>query len=122
LARTLEIVDAAGRDNVGLVVDLFHLWAGGNTWQEVADLDARRILGVHIGDGTVPEGPGWTENDRAALPGEGIAPLGEGVAAVHETGYDGVWSVEVFNPYLWERDPVLMAREMKRCAEALLAR
>jgi sugar phosphate isomerase/epimerase len=121
LAHTLEIVDAAGRDNVGLVIDLFHLWAGGNTWREVADLDAGQILGVHIGDGTEPRGPGWTENDRAALPGEGIAPLNEGVAAVRETGYDRVWSVEVFNPYLWERDPVQMAREMKRCAEALLA-
>ena len=121
LAHTLEVIDAAGRDNVGLVVDLFHLWAGGNTWREVADLDPRQILGVHIGDGMVPEGVGWTENDRAALPGEGIAPLDEGVAAVRETGYDGVWSVEVFSPYLWERDPVLLAQEMKRCAESLLA-
>jgi len=41
---------------------------------------------------------------------------------VRETGFEGAWSVEVFSPYLWERDPALSAREMKRCAESLLTR
>ena len=121
LARALEVIDAADRENVGLVADIFHLWAGGARWEEVAALDPKLIVCAHIGDATTPKGEKWTDDDRAALPGDGIAPLKEGIAALRETGYDGVWTVEMWSPPHWEWDPVHLAHELKRRAETLLA-
>ena len=120
LRHALEVIDTAGKNNVGIVADIFHLWAAGNTWEEVAAVDPQLIAYAHIGDAAAVDGGGWTENDRAVLPGDGVVPLCDGVAAVRATGFDGFWSVEVFSPYLWEWDPAVLAREIKLRAETLL--
>jgi sugar phosphate isomerase/epimerase len=107
LAQTLEVIDEAGRDNLGLVVDFWHLWAGEATMpDEVARLDPNLIYGIHICDGK-RRAPGalWDEGkQRGYLPGEGDIPIAEWVAAVKATGYDGVWSAETYSPTHWEAD------------------
>lgn len=121
LARCLEVVDAAGRDNVGLIADTFHLWAGGTPWDEVAALDPALIFVAHLSDANPRKGRVWSDDDRDVLPGDGILPVEEGVAAIRATGYDGLWTAEVLGAYLWEWDPVVLARELKRRAESFLA-
>ena len=108
------------RDNVGLVVDTFHHWAAGDSWDELARLDARIIASVHISDAMEKAGEEWRDNDRDVLPGDGVIPLREGIAAIRNTGYDGVWSVEMLGAYHWEWDPFVLAAELKSRAEALL--
>ena len=48
LARAVEVIDAAERDNVGLVLDFWHLWQRGTTPDDVARLDRRRHLGRRL--------------------------------------------------------------------------
>ena len=107
LAQTLEVIAEAGRDNLGLVVDFWHLWAGeATTPDEVARLDPKLIYGTHICDGKrrVP-GTIWDEGKlRGYLPGEGDIPIAQWVSAVKATGYDGVWSAETYSPTHWEAD------------------
>ncbi len=116
LAQSLEVIDAAGRDNVGMVIDFWHLEAGeGTTPDEVAKLDASLIYGVHFCDGIRhSKGTKWVEEDlRGFLPGEGKIPIKEWVDAVRATGFDGVWSSELFSPKHWEWDLWEIARESK---------
>jgi sugar phosphate isomerase/epimerase len=146
LAQALEVLDVAGRDNVGLCLDTFHLWTGGTPWDEVAALDPALIIVAHLGDvnarhglgsGPAPcacalgrplrsgdchilQGEEWSDADRDVLPGDGILPLAEGIEAIRATGYDGLWSVELLGAYHWEWDPPVLARELKRRAESLL--
>ena len=120
LARALEVIDATGRENIGLNVDTFHIWAGGTPWDEVARLDARQIEIVHLSDATPRRGEQWSDADRGVLPGEGIIPLKEGIAAIRDTGYDGAWAIEMISDQFWEWDPFVLAREAKARAEALL--
>lgn len=121
LARALEVIDLAGRDNLGIVADTFSLWAGGTTWDEVRVLDPRLIFLVHIDDSKQRTGDIWTNEPRPCLPGDGVVPLQEGIAAIREAGYNGVWTAEVYSLYHAEWDPVLLTREVKRRLEALLA-
>jgi sugar phosphate isomerase/epimerase len=120
LAQALEVLDEAGRDNVGLCLDTFHLWTGGTPWDEVAALDASLIVIAHISDVTPRQGEHWSDADRDVLPGDGILPLKQGIEAIHATGYDGVWSVELLGAHHWEWDPVVLARELKHRAERYL--
>ncbi len=120
LAQALEVVDAAGRDNVGLCLDTFHLWTGGTPWEEVAALHPSLIVVAHISDVTPRKGGEWSDEDRDVLPGDGILPLKKGIAAIRASGYDGLWSVELLGAYHWEWDPAVLARELKRRAEILL--
>jgi len=121
LAQALEVIDAAERENIGLNVDTFHIWAGGIPWEEVARLDPSTIVVVHLSDATPRRGEAWSDMDRGVFPGEGIIPLKEGIAAIRSTGYEGAWAIEIISDYYWEWDPFVFAREAKARAEALLA-
>ncbi len=121
LERVLEIIDATERENIGIVVDTFHHWAAGDAWEELSRLDAGLIASAHISDAMAKAGEEWRDNDRDVLPGNGIIPLQAGIAAIRNSGYDGVWAVEIMGPSHWEWDPAVLAGELKQHVEALLA-
>jgi sugar phosphate isomerase/epimerase len=103
LARAVEAIDAAERDNVGVVLDFWHLWQRGATPDDVARLDKRLISGVDFADSLGPAGAPTPEQlSRRVWPGEGEIPLREWVAAVLSTGFDGWWDNELYSPLHWE--------------------
>lgn len=124
LSRSLEVIGKAGRDNVAMVIDFWHLYAGGETKPaEVASLDKSQIYGVHFCDGVAhKKGAKWVETAlRGFLPGEGEIPVQEWVDAVRTTGFDGVWSSELLSPKHWEWDLWEIARECRKRLENYLA-
>ena len=120
LAQGLEVLDAAGRANVGLCLDTFHLWTAGSPWEEVARVDPGLIVVAHISDVTSMQCEMWSDADRDVLPGDGILPVKEGIDAIKATGYDGLWCVEMMGAHHWEWDPYVLARELRDRASALL--
>jgi 2-keto-myo-inositol isomerase len=48
------------------------------------------------------------------LPGEGVIPLDDILAALQETGFDGLCSIELFRPEYWERDPAELASAARK--------
>ena len=103
LAGAVEAVDAAERDNVGLVLDFWHLWQRGTTPDALARLDRRFIAGVDFADSLGPAGlPSPDQLSRRVWPGEGVIPLREWTAAVRATGFDGWWDNELYSPPHWE--------------------
>jgi sugar phosphate isomerase/epimerase len=121
LSQALEVIDAVGSSRIGLCLDTWHLWTSGTPWEEVAALDRDLIVCVHISDTHPKTGAGWRDEDRTALPGDGILPLPLGIEAIRATGYDGVWSVEMLSRRHWEWDPEVLAAELLSRARALLA-
>lgn len=107
LQHALDLIKQSGKDNLGVVVDFWHLHAGGGTTPaDVARMDKELIYGVHFCDGRAAK-PGeawdeWVQRDYA--PGEGDVDIAAWVAAVKATGYDGVWSPELLSPQNWEDD------------------
>jgi sugar phosphate isomerase/epimerase len=120
LRQALEVLDVAGRENVGLCLDTFHLWTAGTSWQEVAALDRSLIVVAHLSDVLPRQGAEWSDGDRDVLPGDGILPLRDGIEAIRATGYDDLWCVEIMGAHHWEWDPFVLARELKQRAGALL--
>jgi sugar phosphate isomerase/epimerase len=124
LSQCLRLVEATERQNVGLVIDFWHLWASGETSpDEVARLDPNVIYGVHLCDGLRPsEAESWPDERllRDCLPGDGELPVADWVAAVQATGYDGVWSGEVLGNRLWEMDHLTIAVAMRERMESYL--
>jgi len=105
LGQAVEAIDAAERDNVGLVLDFWHLWQRGSTPDDVARLDRRMIFGVDFADSLgPPDGGRPDQRSRCVWPGEGDIPLREWVAAVRSTGFDGWWDNELYSPPHWEAD------------------
>jgi sugar phosphate isomerase/epimerase len=122
LKHGCEVIDCAGADNVGVVIDFWHLWTSGITPDEVARLDKRYIAGVHFCD-SLPAPPGSTvvsHDLRHVWTGSGHIPLKEWVDAVVATGYDGWWACELFSPKHWELDPWQTARRLRELLEYTL--
>jgi len=119
LALADEIVRDVGQPNVGLVIDSFHFYAGGSTIESIDAIDPSRLFIFHIND--AEDLPLEQLEDRhRLLPGLGILPLREIVAALRRLRYDRVVSVEIFRPEYWERDPLELAREARAATQKVL--
>jgi len=114
-----EIVEKVNRRNIGLVIDSFHFYTGGSNIDMIDALDSKRLFIFHVNDAEDLPRDRLTDAHRV-LPGQGILPLKEIMAAFKRIGYDGVASVEIFRPEYWERDPFELAREAKAAVEKLI--
>jgi sugar phosphate isomerase/epimerase len=123
LEDSLELIELSAEDNVGLVIDFWHMWCAGVTAESVAKLDKRYIRGVHFCDSSETLGvrsPDHTQPSRQVWTGGGLIPLKEWVDAVKSTGYDGWWSPELFSSKHWELDPWDTAVALRQMLEYLM--
>ena len=98
----LNVCKAIGAENVGIAVDVYHVWWDSDLAASLDDAKGR-ILGYHLCD--------WLENtsdmllDRGMM-GDGVADLKAIRAAVEAAGYTGACEVEIFSGQnWWRRDP-----------------
>ena len=87
----VDLLDEAGLPEVGLLLDLYHVWDDPTVWDFVGRA-SYRIAGVHVADWPAEEG----RTDRV-LPGEGVSHTRELVAALALSGWDGYLDVEIFS-------------------------
>ncbi len=87
----VDLLDEAGLADVGLLLDLYHVWDDATVWDFVGRA-SYRIAGVHVADWPAEEG----RTDRV-LPGEGASPTKQLVDALALSGWDGYLDVEIFS-------------------------
>jgi 2-keto-myo-inositol isomerase len=88
LAQCWEIVEQTQRDNVGLVIDTCHFYAGGSELSAIEQVDPEKVLIFHIND--VEDRPLETiEDAHRLLPGEGVIPLDGILTRLKQIGFDG---------------------------------
>lgn len=114
-----EIVRRVDRPNVGLVIDSFHFYAGGSTFDMIEGIAPESLFIFHINDAENLPREQLRDSHRL-LPGLGILPLAEMSQAFKRIGYDRVASVEIFRPEYWESDPLKLALEAKAATERVL--
>ena len=95
----LELVEAAGPERAGVIIDSWHLLHGPTPWDDLAAVPLDRIAYVQFTDGFAPVSMEETMN-RRALPGEGELELERFASTLLERGWDGVVSVEVLSQEL----------------------
>jgi len=115
-----EIVRTVNRNNLGLVIDSFHFYAGESTVQMIEALNSDLLYVFHINDAEDRTRKELNDSHRL-LPGLGILPLRTMISAFERIGYDRVASVEIFRPEYWERDPFELATQAKRATEQILS-
>jgi 2-keto-myo-inositol isomerase len=121
LAQAWEIVEAAGRENLGLVLDTYHFCVGGSAWESLDMFPVDRLFLMHVNDVEDLPFEQLTDGHRL-LPGEGILPLGRMLSKVRERGYDGAYSLEVMRPAYRRREPREYARAGLEATRAVLQR
>ena len=106
------LVKAAGRDNVGMGLDSFHVLARGENLAGIRRIPAAKIFAVQLADAPQMELDylSWSRHHRC-FPGQGDLPVAEFTAAVADTGYCGWRALEIFSDRLREQDPMLTAAQ-----------
>lgn len=111
VGQMLELIDEAEADNVGMLIDFWHVFTSGGTPDEIAKLNKDQIYCVHYCDSVACNGS--DHSDREVWTGGGKIPLKEWVEAIKATGFDGWWSCELFSPVHWELDPWQTANSLR---------
>jgi len=95
-----EIVRRAGHPAIGLILDSFHTLSRGIDPDSIRAIPADRIFLVQLADAPRLEMDllSWSRHFRN-LPGQGDLPVTAFTEAVAATGYDGVYSLEIFNDH-----------------------
>ncbi len=110
LEQDFKIVKGVGKNNIGLVLDTFHFYAGGSAIQSIKNVDKKKIFILHINDAeNLPKEK--LQDGHRLFPGEGIIPLKEIISKLEEIHYDGPVSIEMFRPEYWARPPDEVARK-----------
>jgi len=106
--QMLELAAEVG-ENVGLLVDCFHVHTAGEPQQRVAEIPAGKIVLAHLND--APKLPVHeVEDGNRLLPGEGAIDTAAFIAALKRAGYDGPVSLEVFSADLRAMPPLDAAK------------
>lgn len=111
LKQANDMVDALGLENVGVTVDVYHLW-----WDPELENEIKRagrsgkIFSYHVCDWRTPTRD--LLNDRELM-GRGCIPLRKIRGWVEETGYDKTIEVEIFSDEYWAGDQGLFVEAIK---------
>jgi sugar phosphate isomerase/epimerase len=108
IGQALELASAFAPEEVGLVLDVFHIWWDPQVLALITE-SRGRIYGFHVNDWLVPL-PDF-------LLGRGM--MGDGIIdnrmlrlAVDQAGYEGPIEVEIFNRVIWDTDPDEVLQQM----------
>ena len=101
IPRGSELVTLAGRENIGLLVDLWHVLRAGTTPEELAaTVPAGQVWAVELTDADAePAGPDLFADtvDNRRYCGEGDIDIAGVVATLRSLGFDGPWGVEILS-------------------------
>lgn len=105
LGSAAEIARRSNRDNVGVLFDPAHYHCTPTKFAELTASNVETIEHVHVDDMRDKPGDISTPSQDRLLPGDGGLPLERILDRIEDHGYDGYFSIEMFNEDLWERPP-----------------
>jgi len=120
-SQGIEVIDEAGMDNVGLVIDTWHGYVAGDTPDDVAKIDKRYIKAVHVCDSLEHKGGIPDQRElRNVMLGEGVVYLKEWLAAIRSTGFDGWYACELFSRRHHEEEPYRFAQTLRNFMDYII--
>lgn len=111
LEQARRIVHESSEPGGTIVLDPFHIFRGGGSFDTVRQLHGNEISICHFNDAHtgIPRSQ-QMDHDRV-LPGDGELPLVSMLRDLFKVGYRGGLSLELFSSKLWEQDPNVVAVE-----------
>jgi 2-keto-myo-inositol isomerase len=123
LSEAALVAVECGHPQAGILADVYHLYKGGSEFTGLTLLNGAALQVFHFND--YPATPSRTEITDAerVYPGDGIAPLPTVLRDLHQIGFHGCLSLELFNRDYWSQDPLVVARTgLEKMRAAVLSR
>lgn len=116
-----EIVQAVGRDNIGVTVDSFNLFMNGknNDFSDIAIIPKGKLYTVHVNN-CDDVGLDVLDHSNRKFVNGGAIDIEGYLRTVASTGYDGMVSIETFREEYWEMQPRDVIFEAYRTTKELV--
>ncbi len=111
--RVCELVD---HPQVGVLFDPAHYYTTVTKFEDINAGSVAWIRHVHLDDMADKPGELSNCNSDRVLPGTGVLDLGAMIGALEHHGYDGFFSIEMFNDNLWAMPA---SKAAKLCCDSL---
>jgi sugar phosphate isomerase/epimerase len=122
LGEAMLVAMESSHPTACVLPDVYHLYKGGSDFTGLRHLRGSAIGIFHMNDYPSLERDKIKDADRV-YPGDGIAPLGDVLRTLRDSGYRAFLSLELFNPEYWKQDAMLVAKtgleKMKAVAASL---
>jgi sugar phosphate isomerase/epimerase len=100
LQDALAMVEQAGANNGGIILDILQIVNLGITYPEVSAIPLKYLMGIELNDGTLPGSPNYDPSRARRFCGEGEYDIRGLIHCVRKMGYTGPWAVEVMSEEL----------------------
>ncbi len=119
--EAILVAAESGVPNVKLLADIFHMYKGSGHHMGFEHFGPGRLGLVHVNDyPTQPARDAITDADRV-YPGDGVAHWAQIVTHLKQLKYQGMLSLELFNPSYWAEGPAVTAQKglakLRTCVE-----
>ena len=94
---------AAGRADASLLLDVFHLYKSGTPFTALKQINGASLHLMHLNDYPQAADPSTLNDGNRIYPGDGVAPLGQILRDLRDSGFRGFLSLELFNKEYWAR-------------------
>jgi sugar phosphate isomerase/epimerase len=115
-----ELVKESGRKNAGLLLDSFLMFMKDLYLEDLELLPGDRIFTVHVSDAIDKPRRELNMLKDRLIPGEGVIPLVPFIKEIKRKGYDGYYTIEIFNEEFQKKDPLEIAIRARSAVEKLL--
>ena len=112
IAECMRVIEAVDKPYIGMVFDFIHFHTGDTSLEELAAVDGQSIHMVHLDDARdLPLEVHRQSDGKRLLPGDGIMDTDAIMKTLRQIGYDGDYSVEIYNEDIWNMDPLQVAHD-----------
>jgi sugar phosphate isomerase/epimerase len=98
LRSAADLVARANRTNGGVLIDTFLFHQGRSLLSDIYDIPVERVFNVQLADAKNKPRDQLNMLADRLFPGDGVIPIQPIVNALIARGYNGWWTVELFNP------------------------
>ena len=109
LGETALVALEAKHPRASVLADVYHLYKGGSDFAGVKLLSAAAMPIFHVNDYPSKSREDLRDAHRV-YPGDGVAPIPQLLRDLKALGFQGVLSLELFNPDYWKQDPAVVAK------------
>jgi 2-keto-myo-inositol isomerase len=103
LSHGIYVTVAAGRADASLLLDVFHLYKSGTPFTSLKQINGASLHVIHLNDYPQAADPSTLNDSNRIYPGDGVAPMREILRDLHDNGFRGYLSLELFNREYWAR-------------------
>ena len=122
LGEIMYVMVESNEPNASMLLDVYHIYRGGSQFSGLRHVDGQAVQVLHMND--YPDIPHQKIKDKDRVyVGDGVAPVPDILRTLVSTGFEGVLSLELFNPTYWEDDIEVVLRKglasMKRAVSQI---